>query len=336
MKPLTVRFGIELEFIGPGTKYLRHLFHKKFNQSVDDDGHKDAFKTWSIGTDPSVFESREHEFVREERFGMELRSPIMEEKNIRKIKPVVDLLAPVCFVGKSCGMHLHLSCPQDDVHVELQELSEAVYKRYGKQIWSQRRRYCRKGTSVDRDGQEPKYHVVRKLSGNHVEVRIFNGTLDYLEILKRIRYTCHQYRRSLRRLVPDNPWVVEDGFGRCLSSPYRRIASDCKDVVYDERGSLVAIVVPTLPSRIHVRSPDPSPAVSQSPIDEVPTRDRVRPNLDFPFGDVSRILGDVSRIPILSPVVSPVPADPFYGNSIPDFSASIRDRGVIVGRRAEP
>ncbi len=231
-------FGIELEFVGDSYpidgQVVGRLLAKMKAAAPRcpiriDNGHRVG---WNLGFDGSAFHGidgcypekhpqgfSKEQFVQRIRemcrpTGLELRTPIITETRRRVemsyLKKFLSVLKDNGCITNSCGMHVHLSCKKDDVRISGLSMSRSIATSHGHEVWSTRRRYCKSGFGV-----VDRYRAVRVVGGlNHVEFRLFNGTLDYDEVRDRLEVASKAYLQGLR-------YEGRNGLGRLVSSRKR-------------------------------------------------------------------------------------------------------------------
>lgn len=203
---LPVNFGIELEMVGPSTTYdnlmsrLREVIPTI--KSVDETNY--SYESWQLGYDASA--ANGYVRGRTGRFhhprGLELRSPLLNDQRrkegIQDLSRLLKVLRRRCCITKYCGMHVHMSCPER-AEINGVQFARMLHRSYAKDIWRERASFCCLRCS------EVKYSSVHRFDdgwspdgGNHVEVRLFNGTLCLEEIEKRLDDSINLYRRWLR------------------------------------------------------------------------------------------------------------------------------------------
>lgn len=208
---LPVQVGVELEFCGPGCGWLAYMLSKeRFPVSLDHNN-----RVWSLGYDSSVLRQRKgpEQWLRGENC-CEFRTPILTPVKLRMMRRWLEVFLKLnCFVTPTCGMHVHISSPKTSATVDGERLADELEKRYLDAVWTGRKRYCNKGFGdyQDRSHGEPKYRVVNRREGNHHEVRVFNGTLDYGVVTSRVRETIDLYRQCAA-------YAGCNGYGRKIKS----------------------------------------------------------------------------------------------------------------------
>lgn len=155
-----MKWGIELEItrldMSNACQLLRQngVFCKQWGSPTGMDP-KDFF-TWHIGSDTTIGAN-----------GCELRSPIFQDgrNNIVDVMFVVDVLKKGgASTNHNCGIHIHLSG-----FTRLPVLQNFAKK--------SRRKYCM---------THGRYTPIRKISDDHVEIRVYNGTLNKRYIARSI------------------------------------------------------------------------------------------------------------------------------------------------------
>lgn len=180
-----VRTGLELELVGPGPAFMRLFFQKRFGRRIC---RRSNLRGFSYQPEDSVYESCDDEC------GWEITTPAYRSlRELDSLRPIVDSLRSFCWVNKTCGMHVHLSSKRG-LRVDIDSFSESVWRRYGRFVHGSRRSYCSKGWS---DSEFDRCYSVVLVYGNHLEVRIFNGTLDYDVIRGRVKELTELYRSHL-------------------------------------------------------------------------------------------------------------------------------------------
>jgi len=203
---LPVRIGFELEFCGPSNDRMLRIARDAGIEVMDNGWYHGGRypDKWQLTNDGSVTSTLTNTDCDElnrrgvdDYCGLELRSPRMTplSPQMPVLRQLLRLWRPLCLITRSSGMHVHISCPQSGATLDADRLAEMLDDRYRHMLWSQRREYTREGySSINR------YHTVRLVNGrrNHVEVRIFNGTMNYRIIQRRLRKVWRMYRTCLR------------------------------------------------------------------------------------------------------------------------------------------
>lgn len=182
---IPIRLGIELEFIGPDTDFMSLLFFQKFKRNL---GYESSMRGWSYDEDCSAGN-----------FGMEIRTPAFKSlREVAQLRRPLSVIRHFCWLTNHCGMHVHLSAPRR-MRLDLAPFADAIWRRYGRQIACGRRQYCRKGFFDEYEVQDTgdRWRSVVQVNKNHVEVRVFNGTLDYETVYRRVSEVAAIYRHFL-------------------------------------------------------------------------------------------------------------------------------------------
>lgn len=180
---IPIRLGIELELIGPDSCFMQEFFKRRLKINLKDWSRKNV---WAYMEDASCYDG--------DAVGMEIATPAFRSmRELRSLEKVLDAVGRFCWVNRSCGMHVHISTPG---RYELDErgFADAVWSRYGKDVRHGRKQYCRPGVG---DSEDDRWRAVSVVDGNHVEVRVFNGTLDYRVVQDRCEEVIKLYRSFL-------------------------------------------------------------------------------------------------------------------------------------------
>ncbi len=122
---------------------------------------------WNVGTDGSV--------------SAEIRSPILVG-DWTPVFPVIKALKQLgAQVSRSAGLHVHVS-HTDGRFLDRIAIKNLFVAHYGKVGSSYRRR-----TWTDYDKVSTHYQAVRDVTDNHIEFRMFNGTLNSHAIMNYLR-----------------------------------------------------------------------------------------------------------------------------------------------------
>lgn len=121
----------------------------------------------------------------------EVSTPIL---NVEKFDLLVNFIKVIkkskAYVRKNSGMHVHISAPED-FNLKISDFTNKINARYHGFIWNERWEYLCKEQGTNR------YTPVNHLKGNHVEVRLFNGTINHLTVLRRLNETIKLYMQNL-------------------------------------------------------------------------------------------------------------------------------------------
>jgi len=249
MATIPVQFGIEFEAVGPRS-WLGFLLGQNAGLDVASDDYGDS-SCWTLGEDGSVLDEKPDDNDANPDFKIynqssddlecELRTPILTWSKMGEVKKALDVMSKVCVLSNSCGMHVHVSSPVSAV-VNGKKMAQLIEAKYSAR--SSRKRWCHSGYSVD-----DKYYVVRKVweyewdgnieedadrGNNHLEVRVFDGCLDYKEVSKRVRDVIDCYRKA-------SVYRGRDGYGRPLARPVRVRSVGTSGLVVPVRRKLVSV-----------------------------------------------------------------------------------------------
>jgi hypothetical protein len=205
--PARVHFGIEFEFAAPTYSQIQTALSRA-GIHLDPDDDEEEVRYWTLGEDCSVLDTTRRnmaeDYRRENRVthnwdSCELRTPMMDPDNSEHLAEVKRALDACKAAGgqatRSCGMHIHISCHAHGRDVDCRAFSDKIEEAFRRFVLRNRERYCQPGFS-----EWDKYYGVRRVDGNHLEVRIFNGTMDADKALRRLRKVVRMYRRSLAPL----------------------------------------------------------------------------------------------------------------------------------------
>ena len=156
------KYGFELEFAAPRGK-----------RSIIDQNLPNGFV---CGTDVSA--------NKKDNQGLELRSAIFRQGLPRqKLAKCIKIIKQnEGFVHPVCGFHVHFSGFGEINMLKVVEF----FNNMKNTNWRSRSSYCR--------SEWGKYQIIRKLEGDHYEIRIFNSSL-------KMRAICHYYaltRKAIR------------------------------------------------------------------------------------------------------------------------------------------
>ena len=185
---------------------------------VDD---KDGF-SWTILRDRSVKAEFEGKEIDDNIYACELVSPVLTPQSLSTLFQVIDIIKSVGGkVNETCGIHIHIDKPEnfDDLMSLLRKWiieQQEIYDFFSVADW-RREKYCKfynnfplvtkfrdedtlmkfmydKYTEKDSEKRTLRYYGLNLHSiytHNTVEFRIFNGTLDKVEIAKIIDWVLH-------------------------------------------------------------------------------------------------------------------------------------------------
>jgi len=150
-----IRFGIELETINLWpVEVLPHF--KAAEIPCVEDKKAGALKTWSVCTD-GTFSLREP--------NCEVVSPITP--NMEEVRRVIDILkAAGCSTDGRCGLHIHISDTESPIRIKLPPIK----------VKTPRIATARK---LKNSNTGENYNGIKQCAQNHLEVRVFNGELDF-------------------------------------------------------------------------------------------------------------------------------------------------------------
>jgi len=217
MSQLPVKIGVEIEFVGPTPDLITHVLRKRYkipSTTSRSTGYDPS--RWTFGHDGSIYESYSDGDDLSEDNAVELRSPILDPCRLKTLERILSVLEPISVVTKSSGMHVHISCPVREAEVDAVLISKALDKKYRKEIWRGRARYCLRGAGLSGE----KYRTVNVVRGNHIEVRVFNSSLDFGVVHSRINEVVRLYRSHLH-------FDGKDGYGRRVCESKKKSVS-CK------------------------------------------------------------------------------------------------------------
>lgn len=192
-----LNIGAEVECVGPDPEFTaNHLRYRIRGLKI---------KSWSLSQEKNQGEgwiiSRDRS---QGKFGIELSTPILNTENLDILDKILLNFHPNYYkVNKKSGMHLHFSNKISGC-INFDKFSHKIIQEYGKLIWTTRLRFCK---PVVQPPIADKYysrhyavhHVIKStiIPSNRVEVRIFNGTLNYNVIEKRIKEVADIYLENV-------------------------------------------------------------------------------------------------------------------------------------------
>jgi hypothetical protein len=158
-----LRYGVELEFVGPPFPNV----HQAIRRAVDPHElirahrHTEKLTAWAHDTETCIYPAPG------QGTGQEVKTRLNATED--EIRAVVSTLRDTkCSLTRHCGMHVHISHPRRKVRARLPRT----------EIWPERLREVGPKTS----DYEPSYwtrgYGVAQITPTHVEVRVFNSTLD--------------------------------------------------------------------------------------------------------------------------------------------------------------
>lgn len=227
---MPVNVGIEFEFAGKNRKFIYNTLKQTgVKIGIQSDywmGNYPLTKQWKLCLDCSVTDALG---PMDRVAGLEIKTPIFDpcdvivRNDVRKIMKVLKSIG--CFATKSSGLHVHISCPLDDFSIRRNVLSMLIEKHFRKFVNDYRKSYCQPGCSQE------KYSAIRTfpidtyrgdITRNHVEIRIFNGTMDANMALSYLDRAVKYYRIALEyRKVSREVRNMQDGLrkrGRSVCS----------------------------------------------------------------------------------------------------------------------
>lgn len=159
-----LQWGVEIEFASP---YSEYDLLQRLPIQVEITNKEPSSPVWFIGRDMSIFSNLRLDGF----FGLELRSKRNPE--LAEVASVIQSLRKLgCRTTNTCGLHVHVSHPVQDIGIRLQMNG----------IWDTRLRWCG-GLEL----REDKYRPVRRISNQHIEVRLYNGSLNTRHVLRSIK-----------------------------------------------------------------------------------------------------------------------------------------------------
>lgn len=203
-----IRFGVELEFYAPildGDILVRRIKNAGIEDVILDINDSDQ---WVVSWDGSVLETRVIGTPRnslrqqcENGMGFEVKTPIlgMTVSCLREFKKVVGALSSIEGAAPTytSGMHVHISA-DNQWELDWEEFTNRIERRYRRFVRPSRADYCG-STSWHWRGDE--FASVNRHEGSpsHAEVRIFNGTLDWGKIMRRVRGVYEIFDETLKK-----------------------------------------------------------------------------------------------------------------------------------------
>ncbi len=193
-----VRIGFELEFAGPGYDTLLRDAHQAGLDVIGPNEDNSGYRKWQLVRDESVMGSAAAGICDRipDCCGLELRSPRMTPMSpqMPMLRRLLSLWREKIEITRSSGMHVHISCKLRGATLDANRYAEMLGRRYGAIQWENRLRWANPGYSTVN-----RYSCVRLVNqrDNHVEVRVFNGTLNNRIIQRRMRYCWRFFRTCL-------------------------------------------------------------------------------------------------------------------------------------------
>lgn len=168
-------YGFELEVLGPVTEGLICAVLRKANIDAEVFFHPSIHTTelrWAVDSDGSIISRKSKPYT------AELRSPVLtygNKERVSQIKTVISVLKQLgCVSNHTCGLHFHISGPEITT-----ALVEPLTRQLTNRTKPNRLRYA------DPNKSPNEHHAaVSIVDHNHLEVRVFNGAVDFRYIMK--------------------------------------------------------------------------------------------------------------------------------------------------------
>jgi hypothetical protein len=185
-------FGIEIEAVGP----FHHdcltgkLLDKGYSARVEYSPNAlSPLGMWGVGWD-STLNQKWNEYP------VELRSPVLSEKRIDTIIPIIKILKELKYrTTATCGLHVHVSSSSHVVNPK-KVCEQGTLLKLDRVTRHQRTRWAE--WRLNRSEQHDEhYAAVNILEGSRIEVRVFNGALNVRHICRAIRLSMELFNRCV-------------------------------------------------------------------------------------------------------------------------------------------
>jgi len=224
-----VNVGIEFEFAGKNRKFIYDTLKQTgVKIGIQSDywmGDYPLTKQWKLCFDGSVTEVLG---PMDKIAGLEIKTPIFDPRDTvvrNDMRKILKRLKSIgCFVTKSSGLHVHISCPLEEFRVRRNVLSMLIEKHFRKFVNDCRKHYCKPGCSQEKYSSIRVFPIDRcrgDITRNHVEIRVFNGTMDtdtalsYLDRAVKYYRIALEYRKVSREVRNMQDGLCKRGRGVC-------------------------------------------------------------------------------------------------------------------------